>query len=63
MKRKACKTCKLLLLADAQECPTCRTAQFVLNWKGRVIVLDKGQSRVAQKMGLEQEGEFAIKAS
>ncbi|MBD3318793.1 DNA-directed RNA polymerase subunit E'' [Candidatus Woesearchaeota archaeon] len=59
MKKLACKLCKILVTGDT--CPLCKGAQFVPNWKGRIIVLNHKESRVADKMGLEADGEFAIK--
>lgn len=34
---------------------------FTPNWKGRVFILDPKNSMIAEKMGIEKEGEYAIK--
>ena len=62
MKKKACRDCKLLIL-KGDECPKCGGQSFVTNWKGRIIVLDASKSQIAQKMGVEENGEFAIKVN
>ncbi len=60
-KKKACKSCKMFV--DAQECPTCKSTQFALNWRGRLTVLDHTKSEIAKKIGLTTSGEYAIKVS
>ena len=59
MKRKVCKQCKMFI--EGGECPVCKTTNFSLNWKGRVQILDIKQSGIAKRIGLEQDGEYAIK--
>lgn len=59
MKKKACKNCKFLHNAD--ECPLCKSAQFVLNWKGRLHIIDPVHSDIAKKVGAKETGEYAIK--
>lgn len=59
MKKKACKSCKFLYTGE--ECPACKSTQFVLNWKGRLAILDPVHSDIAKKVGVKDAGEFAIK--
>ena len=59
MKRKACRICKMFIEGD--ECPTCKTGQFTLNWKGRIQILDSTKSTIAHKINIAKEGEYAIK--
>ncbi len=61
MKKKACRDCKILVTSEP--CPLCKGSTFVVNWKGRIIVLDNGKSKVAEKMGLTNDGEYAIKVT
>jgi DNA-directed RNA polymerase subunit E" len=60
-RKKACKGCKLFYEGD--ECPHCKSTQSVLNWKGRINILDSGKSEIAKKMGVEAKGEYAIKVT
>jgi DNA-directed RNA polymerase subunit E" len=61
MARKVCKSCKLFY--DSEECPTCHSAQTAISWKGRLHILDKEKSTIAQKIGVTVEGEYAIKVN
>jgi DNA-directed RNA polymerase subunit E" len=60
-KKKACKKCRIFVEGD--ECPVCKGASFVLNWKGRVFISEPSKSRIAQRMKVSQAGEYAIKVS
>lgn len=60
MKKKVCKRCKMF--TDATECPNCHGNQFTNNWKGRLFIVDVKQSGIAKKIGVEMDGEYAIKA-
>ena len=35
--------------------------EFTGTWQGRVYILDKDNSVIGKKMGIEKEGEYAIK--
>ena len=59
MKKKACKKCKMFV--DGSECPACKANQFSTNWQGRLHILDSNRSQIAQKIGVEVKGEYAIK--
>ena len=58
-KKKVCKKCKIFV--DGNECPICKGHQFSVNWQGRITVLDTENSFIAKKIGIEKEGEDAIK--
>lgn len=60
-KKKACKRCKLFFEGD--ECPNCKTTQAVTNWKGRIFIIDSKNSDIAKKIGVETDGEYAIKVT
>ncbi|HLC32424.1 MAG TPA: transcription elongation factor subunit Spt4 [Candidatus Nanoarchaeia archaeon] len=60
-KKHACKRCKFLY--DGEECPNCKGAQPVVNWKGRISILDNKNSDIAKRIGAETEGEYAIKVT
>ena len=59
MKKKACKKCKLFV--EETSCPVCKSNQFSTNWQGRLIILDKDKSIIANNIGIKKEGEYAIK--
>ncbi|MEK6849422.1 MAG: transcription elongation factor subunit Spt4 [Nanoarchaeota archaeon] len=60
-KRKACRRCKVFV--DGDECPNCKSNQFVLNWKGRMTFTDAKKSDIAKKVGVAVDGEYAIKVT
>jgi len=60
-KKKACKRCKYFF--EGNECPTCKTSQSVTNWKGRIFITDCKSSEIAKKIGVERDGEYAIKVT
>ena len=57
-RKKACKRCKIFV--DGNECPVCHGDQFTTNWQGRMGILNHKKSIVAEKVGVEQDGEYAI---
>jgi DNA-directed RNA polymerase subunit E" len=60
-KKKACKRDKIFV--DGDECPICKGSQFVLNWKGRISIMDAERSDIAKKVGIKVKGEYAIKVT
>ena len=59
MKKKACKSCKMLV--DGSECPACKKNKFATGFQGQITVLDPAKSEIAKIMGYEAKGEYAIK--
>ena len=61
MKKKACKQCKFMFEGD--ECPLCKSSQGVTNWKGRIFITNKDKSEIGKKIGITEDGEYAIKVT
>ena len=59
MKKKVCKRCKMFV--EGNECPVCKTNQFSTSWQGRLFIMDSKESMIAGKVGIKDEGEYAIK--
>mgnify|MGYP001435824600 CR=1 FL=1 len=59
MKKKACKKCKVFV--EGTECPICKGNKWSTNWQGRLTILDEKKSIIAEKIGITQAGEYAIK--
>lgn len=59
MTKKVCKKCKLFVIGA--KCPICQGNVFTENWKGRLVILDVSKSEIAQKIGINAKGEYAIK--
>lgn len=58
-KRKVCKRCKIF--TDDDLCPICKKDSFATSWQGRIFFLNTAKSMIAHKMGVENDGEYAIK--
>ncbi|HHE36688.1 MAG TPA: DNA-directed RNA polymerase subunit E'' [Candidatus Woesearchaeota archaeon] len=59
MKKQACRTCKIFY--EGEVCPLCKKRTPATVWQGRIHFLNTDKSGIAQKMGVEKEGEYAIK--
>jgi DNA-directed RNA polymerase subunit E" len=59
MKKKVCKKCKLFV--DGNECPVCKGTSFSTSWQGRLYVINPEESMIANKVGIKEKGEYAIK--
>ena len=59
IKERACKICKTI--HEEEKCPKCGSKDFNENYKGRIVVLNAAKSEIAQKVGLKEEGNFALK--
>jgi RNA polymerase subunit RPABC4/transcription elongation factor Spt4 len=58
-KRQACRSCKIF--TDEDTCPICKRKSFATVVQGRIQFLNVEKSTIAKKMGVEKEGEYAIK--
>lgn len=54
------KTKQLLTASEINE-KNLNSGEFSENWKGRIFFLDTEKSKIAREMGVEEEGEYAIK--
>ncbi|MBW2990378.1 DNA-directed RNA polymerase subunit E'' [Candidatus Woesearchaeota archaeon] len=59
MRKQACRTCKILF--EGETCPLCKKKTPATVWQGRIHFLNSKKSNIADKMGVEKEGEYAIK--
>ena len=59
-KEKACLNCKTIYLGVA--CPKCASTPSSDSFKGRIHVFNHKDSELAYNMGINSEGEFAIKS-
>lgn len=59
--KKACRKCKIFV--KGAECPVCHGKDFTTNWKGRIAILNAEKSEIAQKLGIKEKSECAIKVT
>lgn len=59
-KEKSCLNCKAIYIGD--KCPKCNETPASDSFKGRVHIFDAEKSELAENMGINKDGEFAIKS-
>ncbi len=55
---KACKKCRYL--TPEKTCPICG-GETSREWQGYLIIVDYTKSEIARKMGIENNGRYALK--
>jgi len=60
-KKKICKKCHNIYEPELKQCPICKNQTFSTSAKGRVFIFNANKSSVAEKMGINTDGEYAIK--
>ena len=58
-KEKACLNCKKVYKGD--NCPNCGHNMTTEGFKGKMHIFDAKNSEIGNKLGVENEGEFANK--
>ncbi|HLE96733.1 MAG TPA: transcription elongation factor subunit Spt4 [Candidatus Thermoplasmatota archaeon] len=56
---KACRDCHFISQADV--CPQCKSTNLSKDIIGFVVIVDAKKSRIAQKMGIDAPGKYALK--
>lgn len=56
--QKACKHCSFI--TEEENCPLCGN-QTSKDWQGYVIIVDHTRSEIAQRMGINVNGKFALR--
>jgi DNA-directed RNA polymerase subunit E" len=59
-KKVVCRSCKAFF-DEGASCPICKKNSSTSSFQGKVQIIDVQKSIIAQKMGVEKEGEYAIK--
>ncbi|WEL23756.1 transcription elongation factor subunit Spt4 [Candidatus Nanohalovita haloferacivicina] len=60
MAEKACKNCNRIV-EDATECPVCKNNDLSDSWSGLVVIYDPEDSQIAEKIGINTPGKYAIR--
>ena len=56
----ACKDCHRIF-RDGSVCKGCGSSAISKEWKGYVVILDAKNSEIAKKLGIKEEGRYALK--
>lgn len=59
MKQKVCRTCKIFVEGDL--CPICKKSSFSNSWNGLMTILDFKNSKIAEHVKIEHNGDYVIK--
>lgn len=59
MTEKACKNCNRIV-EDSDECTVCKNNDLSESWNGLVVIYDT-ESEIAEKLGIETPGRYAIR--
>jgi DNA-directed RNA polymerase subunit E" len=59
IKEKACLSCKKIYIGD--KCPNCGETPSTEGFKGRLYVFHPEESEIANRLKINNKGEFAIK--
>lgn len=59
MPKKACKTCKRIVL-KGNSCPVCKTTDLTSSFQGVAVIFDVN-SEIAKKLGVTAPGKYALK--
>ena len=61
VKKLASKSTKQLLTDTEIKEKGLNKSEFSATWQGRLHILDAGKSSIAEKIGITEKGEYAIK--
>ena len=59
MPARACRLCKVV--TEQPVCPVCKNSDMSEDFQGFVIIVDAKKSQLAALMGIEEEGQYALK--
>lgn len=57
---KACKNCRRIV-KEGNECPVCKSKDLTSSWRGLIIIYDPENSVLAEEIGIEAPGRYAIR--
>lgn len=59
MSPRACRTCKII--TEENMCPICRSTDLSDDFSGLLIILEPENSKLAKKIKIEKEGQYALR--
>ncbi|MDP6049101.1 MAG: transcription elongation factor subunit Spt4 [Candidatus Bathyarchaeota archaeon] len=57
--KRACKVCKII--TEDTPCPICKATDLSDDYSGLLVVLNSDGSQIAHKMGITEDGQYALK--
>ncbi len=59
MSKLACRECHRVTRDEV--CPSCGSENLSEDWSGYVVIIEPGESEIAEKMEVELSGSYALK--
>ena len=59
--RLACRDCHHIVEPDEDVCPHCGSNSLTEDWAGYVVITHPEESEIAEKMEVDEPGEYALK--
>lgn len=56
---KACRVCNNI--TDGVSCPLCKSTELSDDFSGLLVILDPGNSQLAEKIEIKEKGNYALK--
>ncbi len=60
MAERACRNCNRIV-EDSDECPVCKNNDLSNSWSGLVVIYNPEDSDIAEKLGIQTPGRYAIR--
>ncbi len=57
--KKVCRKCRLIVKGN--HCPLCNGTDFTTVWSGTALILDPKNCQIANAMGIEVKGRYALR--
>ncbi len=57
---KVCRKCKAIVDKKVNKCPVCGSETFTTRWEGVLIIIST-DSYIAKYLGINMEGDYAVK--
>jgi len=53
-----CRNCRRF--TTEKECPICKSRDLSASWKGVVVIINPNESEIAQTLGINASGKYAL---
>lgn len=61
VREMACRKCKFV--TSGKVCPACKSSDLTPDWIGIALVLSPESSQIAQTLGVNRKGKYALKVT
>lgn len=61
VREMACRKCKFV--TTGKVCPACKSSDLTPDWAGIALVVEPESSKIAQTLGVNRRGKYALKVT